>query len=169
MQIPQAMACRIGVVSLVCSAEDRSRATMGQSTPLQRPQDRAPPARRIAGQARSHICCNVPWPVGSVLSALFVRPKIAVGPSWASRHPCSALRIERRPRGASPARPAPTTVATHHGLWGLGWRYSITSVNTTSNGNSTAHDHAMYPKKLGIFTPRCSAIALTMKFGALPM
>ncbi|WP_368681554.1 hypothetical protein [Pseudomonas sp. SID14000] len=31
--------------------------------------DRAPPARRFAGQARSHICCNVPMPVGEALSA----------------------------------------------------------------------------------------------------
>jgi hypothetical protein len=38
-----------------------------------------------------------------------------------------------------------------------------------NNGISTTPDHARYPKKLGIFTPRDSAIALTMKFGALPM
>ncbi len=33
-------------------------------------QDRAPPARRFAGQARSHICCNVAMPVEAALSAL---------------------------------------------------------------------------------------------------
>ena len=27
----------------------------------------------------------------------------------------------------------------------------------------------MYPRKLGIFTPECSAMAFTMKLGPLPM
>jgi hypothetical protein len=37
------------------------------------------------------------------------------------------------------------------------------------HGTSTANAQPRYAKKLGILTPRDSAIAFTMKFGALPM
>ncbi len=36
-------------------------------------------------------------------------------------------------------------------------------------GRSTPKLYTQYPKKLGIFTPDCSAIAFTMKLGPLPM
>src|SRR5207245_125707 len=36
-------------------------------------------------------------------------------------------------------------------------------------GSRAAADQARYPKNDGIFTPACSAIAFTMKFGPLPM
>ncbi len=48
--------------------EDLERMTVE----MQRPCDRAPPARRFAGQARSHICFGPVTPVKSPLSALFV-------------------------------------------------------------------------------------------------
>ena len=70
------------VVAAMCLSEDRVMATRRMPVDLQRTQDRAPPARRIAvyddvlaapsrssavrtahrWQASSHICCNVPMP-----------------------------------------------------------------------------------------------------------
>jgi len=47
--------------------------------------------------------------------------------------------------------------------------YRKTSIMTTKVGIKTQALKSMYPKKLGIFTPECSAIDLTMKFGPLPM
>ncbi len=47
-------------------AVSAARAVLRECLPLRLPLhflrlcDRAPPARRFAGQARSHICCNVP-------------------------------------------------------------------------------------------------------------
>ena len=45
-------------------------------------------------------------------------------------------------------------------------KISVCSINS---GINTPTDHIIYPKKVGIGTPRCSAIALTIKFGALPI
>ena len=44
-----------------------------------------------------------------------------------------------------------------------------TRVKSTNSGIRSAHDQAMYPKKLGIRMPDSSTTALTMKLGALPM
>jgi hypothetical protein len=41
-------------------------------------------------------------------------------------------------------------------------------VSNANSGNRVAADHAKYAKKDGIRTPRDSAMARTMKFGALP-
>src|SRR5262249_7563390 len=42
-------------------------------------------------------------------------------------------------------------------------------VNSPNSGSRMAPVKAMYPKKLGMRTPESSAIAFTMRFGALPM
>lgn len=44
-----------------------------------------------------------------------------------------------------------------------------TNVMRTNNGSRNRADQSMKPKKLGILTPASSAIALTMKLGALPI
>ena len=56
-------------------------------------------------------------------------------------------------------------------IWGGAGRTQRknSSVIAASTGSSAAADQARYPKNDGIFTPACSAIALTMKFGPLPM
>src|SRR5688572_23285520 len=43
------------------------------------------------------------------------------------------------------------------------------NVTTTNSGIKIPQLYAMYPKKLGIFTPFSSAIALTIKFGPFPI
>jgi hypothetical protein len=42
-------------------------------------------------------------------------------------------------------------------------------LNTINSGIRIHTLKAMYPKKLGIFTPDCSAIDFTMKFGPFPI
>ena len=52
-------------------------------------------------------------------------------------------------------------------LWDTHHRKNI--VITTYRGRRIKQLYAMYPKKLGILTLDCSAIALTIKFGPLAM
>ena len=48
-------------------------------------------------------------------------------------------------------------------------RIADKTVRIANTGSRTAADQTMYPKKLGIFTPRSSAMTQTMRLGALPI
>ena len=57
---------------------NRFSACVCMTQPLWRLRDRAPPARRFAGQARSHICFGPVTPVPLHTTALFARRNIEV-------------------------------------------------------------------------------------------
>ena len=58
------------VVAAMCLSEDRVMATRRMPVELQRTQDRAPPARRIASCARSYVCFGPVTPVADARDRL---------------------------------------------------------------------------------------------------
>jgi|GEM_PF-3689104 len=112
-------------------AGNRVMATRCMPVDLQRSPDRAPPARRIAGNAGSHICCNAPWPVRSPLSAFG----------------CSAMyRVEAVGLGGIPSR---TNKAVNYGLTDIGtlqqmWEPALPAMRRAggarSQGRQRSHD-----------------------------